>query len=72
MTSGNVKWFDRKKGYGFIVGPDGQDVFVHFSNIDGDGFRCLRHGENVEYELIQTDKGYQANHVKTLEPAHTG
>ena len=67
MTSGNVKWFDRKKGYGFIVGPSGEDVFVHFSSIDSEGFRCLRHGERVEYELVETDRGLQANHVKSLE-----
>jgi cold shock protein len=62
-TTGNVKWFDRKKGYGFIVGPDGRDVFVHYSNIIGDGFRSLRDGESVKYELIETDKGLQASQV---------
>lgn len=62
-TRGNVKWFDPKKGYGFIEGPDGQDVFVHFSQIQGDGFRSLKDGEEVEYELIQGEKGYQAKTV---------
>lgn len=64
MTGGNVKWFDSKKGYGFINGPEGQDVFVHYSSIDGDGFRSLREGEHVEYELIETAKGLAANHVR--------
>jgi CspA family cold shock protein len=65
MADGNVKWFDTKKGYGFIVGPEGRDVFVHYTSIDGDGFRSLREGEAVEYELIQTEKGLAAAHVRT-------
>jgi len=60
---GQVKWFDPKKGYGFIVGPEGKDVFVHFSQIQGDGFRSLRDGEDVEYELVEGDKGLQARDV---------
>ena len=52
---GQVKWFDPKKGYGFIVGPEGQDVFVHFSQILGDGFRSLKDGEAVDYELVEGD-----------------
>jgi CspA family cold shock protein len=64
MTTGSVKWFDRKKGYGFIVGPEGQDVFVHYSSIQADGFRSLRDGEKVQYELVQTDKGLQASQVQ--------
>lgn len=69
---GQVKWFDPKKGYGFIVGPEGKDVFVHFSQIQGDGFRSLRDGEDVEYELVEGDKGLQARDVKRAEePANT-
>lgn len=64
---GEVKWFDPKKGYGFIVGPQQQDVFVHFSQIMGDGFRSLKDGEQVEYELIEGDKGLQAKEVKRTE-----
>ena len=64
---GEVKWFDPKKGYGFIVGPEGQDVFVHFSQILGDGFRSLKDGEQVEYELVEGDKGLQAKEVKRVE-----
>lgn len=61
--SGAVKWFDPKKGFGFIVGPDGTDVFVHYTQIQGDGFRSLKDGESVEYELVKGDKGLQARSV---------
>lgn len=60
---GEVKWFDPKKGYGFIVGPQGQDVFVHFSQIQGEGFRSLKDGEVVDYDLVEGDKGFQAREV---------
>jgi CspA family cold shock protein len=69
MPTGPVKWFDSKKGFGFIVGPSGQDVFVHFSSIDGDGFRALRDGETVEYELTSGAKGFAAAHVKHMMAA---
>ena len=65
MLDGNVKWFDTKKGYGFILGPKGEDVFVHYSSIEGQGFRSLKEGEPVEYELVETDKGLAAAHVRT-------
>jgi len=68
MTSGQVKWFDSKKGFGFIIGPEGQDVFVHFSSILGDGFRSLKDGEAVEYELLRGDKGMSAEKVRRLAP----
>ncbi len=67
MTGGSVKWFDTKKGYGFIRGPTGQDVFVHYSSIEGDGFRSLREGEEVEYELVETSKGFAASHVRARD-----
>jgi CspA family cold shock protein len=66
MSTGNVKWFDCKKGFGFIVGPEGKDVFVHFSSIDGNGFRSLQDGEPVEYELISGAKGLSALNVKRI------
>lgn len=66
MNNGQVKWFDAKKGFGFIVGPEGQDVFVHFSCILGDGFRSLRDGEPVEYELVRGAKGLSAQSVRRL------
>ena len=63
VHQGQVKWFDPKKGYGFIEGPDGRDVFVHYTHIQGEGFRSLREGETVSYELVQGDKGYHARQV---------
>lgn len=60
-VQGEVKWFDPRKGYGFIVGPEGQDIFVHFSVIEQeDGFRTLRDGEMVEYSADKGDKGWSA------------
>jgi CspA family cold shock protein len=67
MPTGKVKWFDPKKGYGFIIGEQGQDVFVHYTSIAGEGFRALKDGELVAYELIKGDKGFQARNV--LRPA---
>jgi len=66
-TRGQVKWFDPKKGYGFIIGPEGQDVFVHYSHIESDGFRLLKDGEEVDYDLVEGDKGYQARSVQRLD-----
>ncbi|MEW6252111.1 MAG: cold shock domain-containing protein [Planctomycetota bacterium] len=72
MTDGRVKWFDTKKGYGFIVGPDGRDVFVHYSSIQGEGFRSLREGELVEYELLETPKGLAAGQVRVMQDQPAG
>jgi CspA family cold shock protein len=63
MPIGTVKWFDPKKGYGFIVGDEGQDVFVHYTSIVGNGFRALKDGESVDYELVKGEKGFQARNV---------
>ena len=68
MVTGQVKWFDVKKGFGFIVGPEGQDVFVHYSSIAADGFRTLKDGEDVDYELVSGDKGFHAKDVRRLNP----
>lgn len=62
---GQVKWFDGQKGYGFIVGPEGEDVFVHYTQIQSSGFRVLRDGEDVEYTLVKHEKGLQAESVMT-------
>jgi CspA family cold shock protein len=64
MPIGTVKWFDSKKGFGFIVNSEGKDVFVHFSSIEGDGFRSLKDGERVDYEQIEGSKGLSAAHVR--------
>ena len=63
---GTVKWFDVKKGFGFLLNPEGKDVFVHYSSIEGDGFRSLKDGEKVEYEEIAGAKGLHAQHVKRI------
>ena len=63
MPTGKVKWFNAQKGYGFITGDDGQDVFVHYSAIAGDGFRSLQEGEAVTFEVAQGPKGLQAANV---------
>jgi len=63
MSTGVVKWFSSKKGYGFITMEDGQEVFVHYSSIDGAGFRSLEQGEAVKFELAQGPKGLQAAKV---------
>jgi cold shock protein len=60
---GTVKWFNDSKGYGFIQQPEGGDVFVHFSAITAEGFRTLSEGEEVEFEVRETDKGLQAANV---------
>jgi len=63
---GTVKWFDDRKGYGFIERQDGKDVFVHFSNIQADGFRSLEQGDKVSFEVEETDRGPQAVKVAPL------
>ena len=63
---GKVKWFNEKKGYGFITTEDGKDVFVHFSAIQGEGFKSLQEGDSVECEVSQGQKGPQAVNVKVV------
>jgi CspA family cold shock protein len=63
MQIGLVKWFDINKGFGFVADAQGRDVFVHFSVIEGEGFRRLNDGERVEYEVAQGDKGFYATRV---------
>ena len=67
INYGTVKWFNSEKGYGFIVDQNGNDIFVHFSVIETDGYKYLKDGQTVSYELIKTDKGLQAINVKSVE-----
>ena len=64
--TGTVKWFNKRKGYGFIEREEGEDVFVHFSSIDGDGFRNLEEGERVEFGVEDGQKGPAAVNVRKL------
>ncbi|MEU5366219.1 cold-shock protein [Streptomyces sp. NPDC005925] len=66
MTQGTVKWFNAEKGFGFIARADGPDVFVHYSEIDSDGFRSLEENQTVEFEVVQGPKGPQASRVRAL------
>jgi CspA family cold shock protein len=66
MAKGHVKWFDQKKGYGFITREDGDDLFVHYSAIARDGFKTLDEGDEVEFEVTEGKKGLQAINVTVL------
>jgi CspA family cold shock protein len=63
---GKVKWFNAEKGFGFIAREDGDDVFVHFSAIQGNGFKTLQEGEAVQFEIVQGNRGPQAANVTKL------
>lgn len=66
---GKIKWFNNEKGYGFIEGDYGEDIFVHYSAIKQDGYKTLSEGQIVEYELLETEKGLQAINVKEVSNA---
>ena len=66
MANGTVKWFNDKKGFGFISQDNGDDVFVHQTSIQGEGFRTLAEGDKVEFEVIKDEKGYKATNVVKL------
>lgn len=67
MVQGTVKWFNDKKGYGFIVADTGKDVFVHHSAIEGEGYKTLKEGEKVEFEIVSGPKGEQATKVVRIQ-----
>lgn len=66
MAVGTVKWFNDRKGYGFINQEDGQDVFVHYSSIDAPGFKTLAEGDRVSFEVEQSERGPEAKNVKKV------
>ncbi len=66
MTEGTVKWFNDSKGFGFIQREDGDDVFVHHTSIEGEGFKSLSEGDSVQFEIVEGPKGPQAANVRKL------
>jgi cold shock protein len=68
MASRKVKWFDNKKGFGFIAQSSGQDVFVHHTSIIGSGFKTLNEGDEVSFEVVPSDKGLKAQNVQRVAP----
>jgi len=63
MSEGTVKWFNSKKGFGFIATQDGRDVFVHYSDISSDGYKALEEGDSVSFEIVEGEKGPRAENV---------
>ncbi len=70
--AGTVKWFNNAKGYGFLGREDGNDVFVHYSSVQSDGYKSLKEGDPVEFEVVQGDKGPQADQVTPMNPKRSG
>ena len=66
MSEGKVKWFNERKGFGFIENEEGGDVFVHFSSIQGDGFKTLNEGQRVSFDIAQGKKGQEAENVRLI------
>ncbi len=64
--NGTVKWFNNSKGFGFITGEAGDDIFVHYTSIRGEGYRSLKEGQQVEFSVVESDKGLQAQDVVVI------
>ncbi len=71
MMIGRVKWFNNEKGYGFIEFKEDEDIFVHYSAIEAEGYKTLSEGQLVEFKLVETSKGFQAINVKLVKEATT-
>jgi len=71
MSEGKVKWFNPRKGYGFIAAEDGRDVFVHYASIAGDGYKTLSEGEDVSFDIVDGEKGPRAENVVQKNPSET-
>ena len=69
MNKGTVKWFNNQKGYGFISDEQGNDVFVHYSSINSEGFKTLEEGQTVTYDVVESNRGQQANNVTVVDTA---
>ncbi|MCK6622807.1 MAG: cold-shock protein [Calditrichaceae bacterium] len=65
-VNGTVKWFNNSKGFGFITGEAGDDIFVHYTSIRGEGYRSLKEGQQVEFSVVESDKGLQAQDVVVI------
>jgi CspA family cold shock protein len=72
MSEGTVKWFNSRKGYGFIATAEGNDIFVHYSNIASDGYKTLAEGDVVSFDIVQGEKGPRAENVIPVSAAKTG
>jgi cold shock protein len=72
MLEGKVKWFNPKKGYGFIEASDGRDAFVHYSDIDAGGFKALVEGDEVSFDIVEGEKGPRAINVVQKSPSKAG
>jgi len=66
MSDGTVKWFNSRKGFGFIATSDGRDIFVHYSNISSDGYKALEEGDRVTFKIVEGEKGLRAEDVKVV------
>ena len=71
MSDGKVKWFNPRKGFGFIATEDGRDIFVHYSSISGDGYKTLAEGDPVTFEIVEGDKGLRAENVIAVSASDT-